>query len=216
MPVTPYPLGRRQEHDPVSRGFAVAPPAKASTRPVTWPRHAPILDQGNLGSCTGNALAGWLGTDPHAIQGVDEGLAVSLYSAATSLDAYPGAWPPDDTGSSGLAVCKAARRRGLIRSYRHAFGFDAAIGALQSGPIIVGTPWYESMFDPQPGGYLTITGDVVGGHEYLIRGVSHSKKHVLCDNSWGYDWGRAGRFWLHFADLERLLGEGGDATVPAR
>ncbi len=215
---TPYPLGRHVEHDPRSRGFAYLPPAKLTlTRSLTWPRRAPILDQGQLGSCTGNAMAGWLGTDPHGTsKGIDEPLAVSLYSDATRLDPYPGAYPPEDTGSSGLAVCKAAQNRGLLTSYRHAFDFAATLDALTHGPIIVGVPWYESMFTPQASGYLTISGSVVGGHEFLIRGIDPRKKHVLADNSWGYDWGRKGRFWLHWADLERLLSEDGDATVPQR
>lgn len=213
-----YPLGRLTEHDPRSRAFPFTATAPLPERSWTWVRRVPIFDQGNLGSCTGMAAVGWVGTDPHpAAPLADEKLAVSIYSQATHLDAFPGAYPPDDTGSSGLAVAKALKRRGLITSYRHAFSFRGLLGALVRGPVIVGIPWHEAMFaPPEGGGYLTVAGDVVGGHEVLVRGVDPRRRHVLCDNSWGLGWGRNGRFWLRWDDLERLLDEDGDATVLVR
>ena len=39
-----------------------------------------------------------------------EGFAVKLYEDATVVDGYPGEYPPDDTGSSGLAICKVSQR----------------------------------------------------------------------------------------------------------
>ena len=39
-----------------------------------------------------------------------EQFAVALYSDATKVDAYPGTYPPDDTGSSGLAICTTQSR----------------------------------------------------------------------------------------------------------
>jgi len=161
-------------------------------------------------------MAGWLGSNPRGNPKADQVLAVALYSEATRLDQWDGTYLPDDTGSSGLAVAKAAQRRGLITSYRHAFSFGAVLDALSRSPIIVGTNWLGDMYSPEPSGYLRCTGEVVGGHEYLIRGVDPRKRHVLCDNSWSASWGRKGRFWLHWADLEALLADGGDATIPIR
>ena len=61
---TPYPLGRNVNHDPRSRLYPVRlsepPTADPATTAVKWTRVAPVFDQGNLGSCTGNALVGAL------------------------------------------------------------------------------------------------------------------------------------------------------------
>src|SRR6478609_1006417 len=66
-----------------------------------WERVLPVLDQGELGSCTGNAGTGALGTQPFydAVGGVlpataaaAEEFAVQLYSDATVVDGYPGTY----------------------------------------------------------------------------------------------------------------------------
>jgi len=61
--------------------------SKASCTNVT---EAPF-DQGALGSCTGNAMAGVLMTDPIWVPGrnLTEVDAVKLYKAATKLDNVP-------------------------------------------------------------------------------------------------------------------------------
>lgn len=220
---TPHPLGRRREHDDRSRAFAFTP--ASLTLPaysVTHPRMVPIFDQGRqgpggtgLGSCTANAGMGWAGSQPRASH-VSEAEVVPFYSEVTRLDQFPGQWEPDDTGSSGLAVAKALKRRGWITRYEHAFSFRAALAAIVRAPVIIGVPWYENMFEPLDSGYVEIGGDVVGGHEVLVRGIDPRRQHVLCDNSWSTSWGRRGRFWLRFATLERLLAEDGDATIMLR
>src|SRR3954452_13089718 len=96
------------------------------THSVQWERALVILDQGKLGSCTGNAGTGALGTQPfydavgRAVlpspkdEMQAEGFAVKLYEDATVIDGYPGQYPPDDTGSSGLAICKVFKQRKTI------------------------------------------------------------------------------------------------------
>jgi hypothetical protein len=215
-------LGRLVEHDPRSRAFAFTPETTAlPAHSVTHPRRVPIFNQDlhgpdrrGLGDCTANAGIGWAGTDPHH-RAVSEADVVPFYSEVTASDEFDGQWPPDDTGSSGLAVAKALKRRGWITRYEHAFTFQAALAAIATAPVIVGVPWYSGMFTPDEHGYVTISGDYLNeGHEFLIRGIDPRKQHVLCDNSWGYEWGgHRGRFWLRFATLERLLGEDGDCTV---
>jgi hypothetical protein len=100
----------------------------------------PILDQGALGSCTGNAAAGALGTDPlyntlpAGHPPLDEDFAVRVYSAATKIDPWPGDYPPDDTGSDGLSAAKACKALGLIPGYLHATSLDGMQAALQDTP----------------------------------------------------------------------------------
>lgn len=205
-------LGRHVEHDPVSRAYAAT---HVPLRSASWTRHGPVFDQGDLGSCTGNALAGALITGPLYVQGRDltEKDAVRLYEEATRLDRIYGHYPPDDTGSSGLAVAKAAKSRGLIAGYRHAFSLSTALAALGAGPVIVGTNWYEG-FDVPKDGQLLLAGEIRGGHEYVLDAVDVAGKFVHMTNSWSAAWGNQGGAILSFETLERLLHEQGDCTIP--
>lgn len=215
-----YALGRVVEHDPRSRSFSFAPAATTKPGTVLWDHHGPVLDQGDLGSCTGNALAQWSNTafaqqNPKGPDGfLTEDDAVDLYSRATHLDGIKGVYPPDDTGSSGLAVCKAGERRGLLSGYQHAFGMDHLLLTLQHTPVIVGTEWTEGMFNPSSDGVIRPTGEVAGGHEYLILGCDVQSEMITMLNSWSDDWGIKGRAMISFADFAELLANQGDVSVP--
>jgi Papain family cysteine protease len=210
-------LGRVAQFDERSRAFAAAAPGEVRT--VLWAHAGGVLDQGDLGACTGFATAHAVNTRPvHKPRGRyltgDDG--EDLYSRATYLDPFPGVWPDDDTGSSGLAVCKAAKEAGHITRYEWAFGFDHLLSALQSGPVMVGTNWYGTMFHTDDRGVIDIGGRVVGGHEYLILGCAMRDEYATALNSWGPRWGVRGRFRIPFPIMRRLLDEDGDAVQPIR
>ncbi|MGW4784241.1 hypothetical protein [Streptomyces sp. NPDC004230] len=222
-------LGRHVQHDPRSLGFAHGVLPASAIKSVDWTRRAPIFDQGQLGSCTGNAAAGLVGTDSAARTGltsvtvggsvlpVDEDLALKVYSLATSLDEFKGQYPPTDTGSSGLGAAKALVKLGLAAKYTHAFSLDALKSALQSGPVMVGTVWLNSMFDVDAGGYVTVdrkSGEA-GGHEYVLSAYDTARQAFRIDNSWGSSWGVRGSAWFTEADVQWLLSQQGDVTVPA-
>lgn len=213
----PRALGRHVEHDPQSKSHAWQVIRPVKIRSIAWPRFAPIFDQGDIGRCTGYALAGCLSTGPLCAPPRRPALRETdgdrLYARATHLDRIPGHYPPDDTGSSGLAVCKAAREFGMIASYRHAFSMHAALAALMFQPVIAGINWYES-FDEPDGGELAIAGDVRGGHEVCLSAVDADRKRVRLDNSWGDEYALHGSVWVPYAVLERLLAEEGDVTIP--
>lgn len=212
-----YGLGRHVEHDERSREFVYRVAAR-KPKTVLWPHTAPVLDQGRVGACTGNALAQWLNTGFAQAQHHDgiltEADAVELYSRATRMDSIPGSYPPDDTGSSGLAVCKAGRRLGYLTAYHHAFGFDALLTTLQHTPVIVGTEWTDAMFTPDTQGFITPGGNIVGGHEYLILGCDMEHQYVTILNSWSAGWGQNGRAKITFSAFRGLLMDHGDVTVP--
>ena len=221
MTLQPYSLGRLVEHDPRSRAYPVLARAPLKLRTVTHRSYGLPLNQGSLGSCTGNAAAGALNTAPLHRNGdrvLREPDAVKLYSAATRLDGFPGEWPPTDSGSSGLAVAKACKQAGLIRGYRHAFTIGQALAAIQHSPVITGVPWYERMFQPTADRFVHIGGQVAGGHEFLVRGYTAARRpYILCCNSWGPGWGPlGGRFKLFVDEWARLLDEQGDVTVLVR
>ena len=222
-------LGRHVQHDPRSLRYAHGVLPKTAIKSVDWTRRVPHFDQGDLGSCTGNAAAGLLATDCSARTGltsvtvsgtvlpVDETLAVKLYSLATQLDEFSGQYPPTDTGSSGLGAAKALVKLGVASKYAHAFSLSALKSALQAGPVMVGTVWLDSMFEVARDGYVVIDrkSAVAGGHEYVISAYDADRQRFRLDNSWGDSWGVDGSAWYTQADLQWLLSQDGDVTVPA-
>lgn len=211
------PLGRHVEHDERSREHPFLT-AIGGRDPVLHKRHARILDQLDLGSCTGNALEGAMGTEPlhKRFERHTERKAVRLYSAATTIDEFSGEYPPEDTGSSGLAVCKAGVQIGRLTGYKWAFGIEQALDALQHGPVITGVDWMEGFDRPDSHGLVQIAGQRRGGHEFVVRGFDPSLDEVFCDNSWNVRWGLGGSFRMRVADWRWLLERDGDVTVPTR
>lgn len=221
-------LGRHVRHDPQSLRYQVAARSLGTLKSVRHQRRIPVLDQGDLGSCTGNAAEGVLGTSPFfeaiptTVLGrptgnaqVDEDQAVALYSAATALDGYDGGYPPDDTGSDGLSVAKAAKAAELISGYQHATSLEAALTALASGPVITGINWYDSFDEPGSDGLIRITkrASVRGGHEIELEELDVDNRLVWLTNSWSTGWGVYGRACIGWDDFGRLLDEQGDVTA---
>lgn len=209
-------LGRRVNHDPRSRAFpARMVPPTAPLVPVMHRHFGPVLDQGSLGSCTGNAAAQAMNSRPlhlRATRYLTQADAVSIYSDATKIDPWEGEYPPTDTGSDGLSVAKVLKARGYISEYRHTFTWDGFRRALQLAPLLVGINWYMDMYFPDRKGNVHVGGAWQGGHEVLALG-DDARGHITFLNSWGPKWGRAGRFRLSYWDFQRLLlDEQGDAT----
>jgi Papain family cysteine protease len=215
-------LGRHVNHDVRSLGFLYEVPENVTISSVTWEHEIAILDQGDLGSCTGNSITGCLGTKPlfeslpPGHPALDETEAVKLYSEATVLDGYPGSYPPDDTGSDGVSAAQAAKNDGLISGYTHCLDLNTMLAALMSGPVMVGLNWYSSFDTPAADGTVTITKNayVRGGHEPMANGVDAENEMILFINSWGAGWGDNGTFKMSYDTMTRLLSEQGDVTVP--
>jgi hypothetical protein len=182
-------------------------------------RNAPILDQGAVGSCTGNGEIGCLACEPVFAAlpkgtSLDEALALKVYSGAESIDG-DGPYPPNDNGSSGPSAAQAAMKLGLISGYTHCLSLVDVLDALQNSAVSIGINWYSSFDNPPASGLLTISpgADVRGGHEPMLRGIDVTAQTVFGDNSWGTSWGVNGSFSMTWATLDRLLHEDGDGTV---
>jgi len=219
-PVPGKPLGRHVRHDSRNRAYPWRRRARFQLTSQLWPRHIGILDQGNVGSCTGEEETGALGTDPvfgalpAGHPALDQNLALKIYSAAETLDG-DGPYPPNDNGSTGPSVAQVAKTMGLISGYLHCFSLADVLDALESGPVGIGSNWYDSMDSPDSSGLVSISpgAQVRGGHEYLCRGKDVTKQLVHLDNSWGTGFGVNGSFSYSYATLDRLLHEQGDGTV---
>ncbi len=205
-------LGRHRDHDPRSRSFAVQAASLGSLTSVRHHRLVPVYDQGSVGSCTGNACAGALSTAPFRHR-YHEPTAVRLYSEATRLDDDPASWPPSDTGSTGLAVAKAARARGLCSSYDHAFSLEAALTALQTSAVLLGISWRTGCDTPDTDGLIRWAGTVRGGHEVVLDEINVEERLAWLTNSWGAGFGVNGRAALSWDDLGAALADSGDLTV---
>lgn len=221
-------LGRHVEHDERNRMYAVR---VDPSLPVLMPsvRHhtnLPVLDQGNVGACTGFAETGLIGFDQYwsaltpeqqaVISGAPNQVGLAIYSKATQIDNIPGNYPPDDTGSSGPAAAKAATALGYVNGYRHAFSLGALNTALQKGPVMVGSNWYNSMFEPDPTGLIKIdsSSGLAGGHEYVCDEYDVDLDSYGFLNSWGTSYGINGRFYIKRTSFLTLLSASGDVTVP--
>jgi hypothetical protein len=209
-------LGRHVVHDPHSKGY----PAARAPRIVSV-RHAATglpLNQGQIGSCTANALCGALDSAPNLNGGnpLNEHEAIKVYELETRLEGQP--YPPNDPGGSGLMVCKAAKQMGLISSYDHAFGIRHALEALVQRPVITGISWYDSFDNPDPSGLVRIApgATVRGGHEIVADEIDAPNELVWFWNSWGPGWGVGGRFCMSFDTWDQLLQQNGDVTVPIK
>lgn len=208
-------LGRHVEHDPRSKSWGLNIAKELPIKSVSHRLFGNPLKQ-NISSCTGNATCGALNTRGlHRPGGkiFTENDAIKVYSLATALDGFPGTYPPDDTGSSGLAVAKAAQQLALIVEYRHAFSIDESMQALMERAVISGTNWYSGMDTPSSSGLVSVTGKIRGGHEWAVIGFNAKLKAVIGLNSWGKEWGINGRFFLMLEDWKRLLSEEGDCTI---
>lgn len=208
-------LGRHVHHDSRSKAYPFA--ASGGGSAVRWRRQVPVFDQGQLGSCTGNAALGCLGTDPFHddLSGMEfsEQEAVHVYSIATTLDGFTGQYKPDDTGSDGLSAAKALKLLGMISGYQHIFSTDDAVAALATSPWITGVNWYEGMFTPSVEGLVTISGALAGGHEFYADEYDPARGWIGFTNSWGEGWGLAGRFYMEVETFSRLQYENGDVTI---
>lgn len=224
-------LGRHLELDARSLQYTInIDEMRKPIKPVDWPSPIPILDQGKRGSCVGNAgtrMVAWLhredlskarlnGHDLVADAQVDEVYAVELYHQSTVNDGFPGTYPPDDTGSSGLGACRALKKAGLLGGYVHATSLRGLAALLQTGPLMWGMPWMDAFFSPAGTGSFIDkdpnwqASGIAGGHEIYGRGIETwddhdpSKVVLVFDNSWDTSWGDQGSFRMTGATYNKL------------
>lgn len=214
-------LDRVKQFDPRSRGFGImdAIPGLMPGDGRSW-AVSEHLDQGREGACVGFGVTHELAAYPRAVPALDAQFANAIYREARKIDPWPG---EDYEGTSVLAGVKVAQRLGYFREYRWCFSVEEIMLAVaHEGPVVVGTNWHESMYEPDASGRVHITGEPIGGHCYLIRGIALNPRGwglaidepvLRFRNSWGPDWGRNGDGFITVSDWREFLHPEGEAVV---
>ena len=216
-----YGLGRLIDPDPRDHNYPITTHATKPRPPRRhWWNEAWSGNQGSTPTCVAFAFTHWLndGPDPYTLlksrrPGVN---TTELYCEAQKLDPWDG--DCDDNlydGTSVRAGAKVLKRWGLISEYRWAFTLDQAIDWLANeGTIVAGTWWYEGMSYPNADGVISVAGQRVGGHAYLLNGVDTGAELVRFKNSWGQSYGKDGNAFMSFSVLNHLLAWSGELCIP--
>jgi len=210
-------LGRVEKKDDRDLNYLISEHLSITKGPLKitskyWDDSGWFGDQGSTPQCVGYAWAHWIEDGPVVHQGSHPVVSPSLiYTEAQKLDEWPG---ENYDGTSVRGGAKYLRLTGKIRSYLWAFDIQTLINTVLSvGPVVVGTNWYYNMFFPDRNGIIRLSGRLAGGHAYEINGVDTVKQQFRIKNSWGKSWGQQGRAYISFADMTRLIREGGEVCL---
>ena len=189
----------------------------------------PILDQGNLGSCTANALVAIVGYDKKNLFGsrlflyynermidgtISEDAGAYLSDGIKSLQTYglcqESSWPYDISKFTikppDSCYEEALNNQALVVENINNTITEMKTSLANNEPFVVGIAIYSSFMTPR----VTKTGNVtmpgkkdylLGGHAVVCVGYNESKKVWIMRNSWGTNWGDKGYFYLPYAYL---------------
>lgn len=179
-----------------------------------WADTEAILDQGQTPHCIGFGGAQYgntLPVDDHYVNADGH----RIYYEAKVVDGEPKA----EDGSSVHSLAKVLKTDGRIAAYAWANTTDAITAYIEKyGPVIVGTDWYNDMFNPDSRGFLNVSGGIAGGHCYLLAGYTADAGYggggyYTVRNSWGESWGVNGTAKIAVADFGILLAAQGEALA---
>lgn len=157
-----------------------------------------------------------------------EKFAIRSYHAGTDQTGQPAQeWPPTDCGSSGPFIVEYDQRNGWVSGQQIAHGAQNIVSLMQSGGLLMGSPFFNSWEEPDSGGFVdgngtasdlqaAIRSGVAGGHEtfpcaieklavYTLTGLVIPQKTVLrVRNSWTAGWGDHGDYRIHLSTVVAL------------
>lgn len=184
-------------------------PVPISENLFEWNNPRSILDQEDTNHCVGFSGAQWGNTDP-VNDNYTERDGHVIYYECKVFDGEPN----EENGSVLRSLGKALKARGRISAYAFANSVDEGLEWVKTkGPLVVGTDWYDDMFNPDANGLVTALGPLVGGHAYLCNGFDADKDELLYINSWGRNWANDGHFRISLMDAKYLHSREGEIMV---
>jgi len=190
----------------------------------------PVLDQGNLGSCTANATAGaiafiepgflasrlFLYYNGRVVEGtaeVDSGCELrDVVKQVNKLGVCAESdWTYNVNAFAikpGPARYTLARKDLLLQYLSIAQDLDHMRACLAAGfPFIFGFTVYESFESDAvaASGVVPMPGQdeaVIGGHSVMCIGYEDKSSQFFCRNSWGPGWGQNGNFQIPYGYLD--------------
>lgn len=202
---------------PVGPGPAPTPTPPTALRRRVWNVNH-LLDQLDTPHCIGFGGTHWGLADP-VNDPWTTAEAHALYYRCKVRDGEPKA----ENGSTVRSLAEELQAMGRIANYVWCARVDetgtqqgqaVADWLLHQGPVILGTNWYQPMFQPDTNGVVHVGGTNAGGHCYLAHGIDLDLGKVKLAQSWGPSWGvESGHFYMPEADLQRLLDEQGEALA---
>jgi hypothetical protein len=169
------------------------------------------LDQGDTPHCVGFGGAQYHNAEPVPGSYTDDD-GHKIYYECKVIDGEP----KQEDGSTVHSLAKALKNRKLLSTYVWAASTDDIKSwVLKNGPVVVGTDFYNDMFNPDSDGFVTPTGGIAGGHCYLVVGYYANGDYFVFQNSWGSSWGQNGYFKMKVSDFRKLLNADGEAMAAA-
>jgi C1A family cysteine protease len=189
------------------------------------PQCPPVVDQGQLGSCTANALAGAMGFlhrglmgsrlfiyyNERAIEGtIKQDAGAQIRDGVKTLSKQgvcpESEWPYDIRKFTRKPTVRAFKDalHHTISEYQRLTTLDAMLHCLASGlPFVFGFTVYDAFESQEVAstGVLNLPqpGEkVLGGHAVMAIGYDLSAQRLKVRNSWGADWGQQGHFTMPF------------------
>jgi len=208
-----------------NHGTVPSPPIKIDLRS----KCPPIYDQGQLGSCTANALCGAVQYEKMSLQGsrlfvyynermlentIPYDAGAYLSDGVKTLQKYgvcpESEWPYDIT-KFAVKPPQKCYTDALLNTATKVANIQNTLSAMKNSlingfPFVVGIAVYTS-FESQA---VANTGIVpmpkprerlLGGHAVMCVGYDDSKQLWIMRNSWGTNWGDKGYFYLPYAYL---------------
>jgi len=207
----------------------ITPPAVIAAKVDLRPKMPPIYDQGNLGSCTANALCGAFAYSNAGFQGsrlflyhnermlehdMPQDASALLHTGVKCLEKYgvcpESEWPYTITkfATKPPSLCYTdALKHVVISASNIQNDLPSMKIALATGhPFVVGISIYESFESLAVArtGLVPMpraTEQLLGGHAVLVCGYDDTKSMFIVRNSWGVGWGDKGYFYLPYAYL---------------
>jgi C1A family cysteine protease len=218
----------RDGRDLLFRPTAVVLPASVD---LTQTYSVPVVDQGNLGSCTGNGIAAALAylqlqekesmvfpsrlfiyynervIENSVSQDAGADIRDGIKSVVSQGYCAEADWPYDITqfATQPSATAYADAIKEEVKTYQ-AVNVDpnSVMQALASGfPVVVGFDVYSSFMNA-PGGDVPMPGSgerLEGGHCFILVGYDQATQRFKFQNSWGSGWGQSGFGTIPFAYL---------------